>query len=257
MFSAQRLEEIVKILGNNGAADVKELSDRLRVTPKTIRKDLDKLEEMGLLERFHGGAILKPASNLNSADPFQFEQRRQKHRPEKERIAEAALRCIEEKDVIILDSGSTTLELAKRLGEKKIGVITNDLMIALELMNKENVTLYLCGGKLQRDEVFTLTGREARKNMERYRANKLFLSTGALDFGAGLMVFSEEEADMKKAMLSIANRVICLVDYSKFHKLGFITFAKFEDIDMIITDDRITDTDRSNILNRLIKLEIV
>ncbi|MGE5551095.1 MAG: DeoR/GlpR family DNA-binding transcription regulator [Bacteroidota bacterium] len=252
MFSVKRMEEITKILEQDGCVDVGNLSKRLKVTAKTIRQDLDRLEEIGLLERVHGGAVLK--QNGNGIYPIQ--QRKGRNLAEKVRIAETALAQVEEGETVILDGGSTNLELAKRLGEKRIVAVTNDLLIALELMHKENVTLYVTGGKLRREGVFTLLGREAERTVSKYNANKLFLGTSALDFRQGLMVLSEDEAEIKKAMIASATKVIAMVDYSKFHKLAFVSFASLKDVDLLITDSRIPPADRNRLGELGLKLEI-
>lgn len=253
MLFVKRLEEITKILERDGSVDIVTLSNIFKVSGKTIRQDLAKLEEMGLLERVHGGAVLK--QNGNGIFPIQ--KRKQLNLSEKERIGAAALKYIAENDTVILDGGSTNLQLAKRLGEQKIIVITDDLIIAGELLNKDQVTLYVTGGKLRREGAYTLLGRDAEKTIEKYHANKLFLATSALDFNQGLTVLSAEEAEIKKAMLRSANQVICLVDYSKFHKLAFASFATLSDIDLLITDDRIPNEDRAYLNNMGIKLEVV
>ena len=252
MFSAKRMEEITKILERDGSVDVNNLSKSLGVTAKTIRQDFDRLEEIGLLERVHGGAVLK--QNGNGIYPIQ--QRKQRNLAEKVRIAEAALALIDEGDTVILDGGSTTLELAKRLGEKRVVVVTNDLLIAGELLQKEGVTLYVTGGKLRREGIFTLLGREAERTVRKYNANKLFLGTSALDFAQGLMVLSEDEAEIKKAMIASATRVIALVDHSKFHKLAFVSFATLREVDLVITDSRVTAADRRHCEEIGLKLEI-
>ena len=161
VFSVKRLEMITRILGQTRSVDVTDLSQHLGVTAKTIRQDLAKLEGLGLLERVHGGAVLK--QNENGIYPIQ--QRKQKNLAEKERIAKAALAYMEDGETIILDGGSTTLQLARLLGERRIVAITNDLLIAKELLGKENVTLYLTGGKLRREGVYTLLGREAERTI--------------------------------------------------------------------------------------------
>lgn len=254
MLSVKRLEEITRLLERQGSVDVNDLSARLGVTPKTIRQDLAKLEEMGLLQRVHGGAVLKQAGN-NSIYPIQ--ERKRHNLAEKERIGRAALKYVEEGDTIILDGGSTTIALARLLGEKPLVAITNDMLIAMELMNKENITLYLTGGKLRREGVFTLLGREAERTIKRYNANKLFLGVTALDFRQGLMVLSEDEAGIKRAMIESAKQVICLVDYSKFHKLAFTSFATLKDIHVLITDTRIPEEDQAFLRAQGIALEVV
>ena len=175
---------------------------------------------------------------------------------EKERIARGALPYIEEGDAIFLDGGSTTLQLARLLGEKLIVAITNDLLIAMELLNRENVTLYITGGRLRREGVYTLLGREAERTIRRYNASKLFLGTSALDFRQGLMVLSEDEAEIKRAMIATAKQVICLADYSKFHKSALASFASLKEIETLITDDRIPEPDRQFLQDQGIRLII-
>jgi DeoR family fructose operon transcriptional repressor len=253
MITVKRLEEITKILEKEGSVDVNTLCEKFNVTGKTIRQDLTKLEEMGLLERFHGGAILKQ----NGSSIFPIKQRKQQYLQEKKRIAERALKYVEDDDIIIIDGGSTTLELAKELGEKSIIVITNDIIICNELLKKENITLYVTGGKLRREGVFTLLGHDAEKMVQRYKAKKVFIATSALDFQQGLTVLSTDEAEMKRSMINAAKEIICLADYSKFHQQAFANFANIDDIDILITDDRITEEDRAYLQSKKIKLEVV
>lgn len=253
MFSVKRLEEIIKKLEQDGSVDVNELCEAFKVTGKTIRQDLDKLEGMGILERFHGGAILKQ----NGTSIFPIKQRKQHNLEEKKRIAAGAKKYITEHDIIIIDGGSTNLEIAKELGDKQVTVITNDLIIAGELLNKDNVTLYVTGGKMRREGVFTLLGRDAEKMIQKYNANRLFLGTSALDFKQGLTVFSAEEVGIKRAMINSAQEVLCLADYSKFHQLAFASFASLDDIDILITDNRITLEDQAFLRKKKIQLEVV
>ena len=253
MFSVKRLEEIIKKLEQDGSVEVNSLCETFGVTGKTIRQDLAKLEEMGLLERFHGGAILKQ----NGTSIFPIKQRKQHNLEEKQRIGAAAQKYIAEHDIVIIDGGSTNLEIARGLGDKQIIVITNDLIIAGELLDKDNVTLYVTGGKLRREGVFTLLGRDAEKMVQKYNANKLFLGTSAIDFKQGLTVFSAEEVEVKRAMMASAREVICLADYSKFHQLAFASFAALEDIDILITDNRISSEDQAILRKKKIQLEVV
>ncbi|NLY75913.1 MAG: DeoR/GlpR transcriptional regulator [Firmicutes bacterium] len=252
MLTIKRWEEIVRILERDGSVDVNSLSDRFGVTAKTIRQDLAELESRGLLKRVHGGAVYKSNGGI-----FPIRERKQHNLQEKERIAKAALKYIEDGDTVILDGGSTTLQLAKQLGETKLVVITNDLIIAGELLSREAITLYLSGGRLRREGVYTLLGREAERTIIRYHANKLFLGTSALDFEQGLTVFLEEEAEIKKAMISAAKEIICLADYNKFHKTALVSFAPLQKINRLITDDRIPETDLKYLKGRGIEVEVV
>ncbi len=253
VLSVKRMEEITRILERDGHVDVNTLSEQLGVTTKTVRQDLTKLEGLGLLARVHGGAVLKQ----NNDGIYPIRQRKRQNMEEKERIARGALACVEEGDTIILDGGSTTLQLAKLLGERRIVAITNDLLIAMELLNRDEVTLYLTGGRLRREGVYTLLGREAERIIRRYNANKLFLGTSALDFRQGLMVLSEDEAEIKRSMIATAKEVICLADYSKFHKSALTSFAALKEIGTLITDDRIPEADRRFLRDQGIKLVVV
>ncbi len=253
MLTVQRWEEIVRILERDGSIDVNTLSDQFGVTAKTIRQDLAELEAKGLLERVHGGAVFRS----KGSGVFPILERKQHNLEEKERIATAALKYIIDDDTIILDGGSTTLQLAKKLPEQRLIVITNDLIVAGELLPREPVTLYLTGGKLRREGVYTLLGREAERIINSYNVNKLFLATSALDFEQGLTVLSEEEAEIKKAMLNAAKEVICLADFSKFHKVALVSFAPLKKIDRLITDDRIPQTDLKRLAALGIKVDVV
>lgn len=253
MIPIQRLEEIFKYIEKEETADIYTLSELFRVTGKTIRQDLSKLESLGLVSRVRGGAVLKKTNS----GIFPIRERKQKHLAEKERIGVAAAQCIDDDDVVILDGGSTTLPLARQLAGKRVIVLTNDIVIATELLNVEEVTLYVTGGKLRREGAFTLLGRDAEETIRKYNAHKLFLATSAFHLEQGLTVLSEEESELKKAMIRVSRKVICLVDYSKFHKLAFAPFAEIADLDMVITDDRIEPQDSEYLLEKGIKLEVV
>lgn len=234
----KRLETITSMLESQGNVEVSELSALLKVTEKTIRQDLTTLEKMGLAVRVHGGATLP--SGISEIYPIP--SRKQKHLDEKKEIASKAISLIDDGDIIILDSGSTTLELAKLL-DKQVIVITNDPIIAHTLLYNEKITLFSTGGKLRREFGFTYAGRDAIRMLNNYHANKCFIGTSAFDTEQGLMVFSSEEGEVKRAIMRASAQTICLADYSKFNKTAFFTFAAPSEIDTIVTDNRITEQD--------------
>ena len=253
MLAIRRLEIISQLLAETGSVDAAKLSERFGVTPKTIRKDLDKLESMGLLDRVHGGAVLK----RSGSSVFPIEQRKQQCLSEKQRIGAAALELVQEGDSIIIDGGTTTLELARLLGEKKILAIVNDLKIALELMNKPNVDLFVTGGRLRREGAYTLLGRDTERIQEKYKAKKVFLGTTALNMESGLSVLNSDEAEVKKAMVAAAKEVICLVDYSKFHHVAFAPFCPLHKIGTLVTDSRILPAEIESLQSRGIQVHAV
>lgn len=238
----KRLETITSMLESQGSVEVAELSALLKVTEKTIRQDLSLLEKTGLAVRVHGGATLPSGIS----DIYPIPSRKQKHLDEKKEIANQAISLIEDGDIIILDSGSTTLELAKLL-DKQVIVITNDPIIAYTLLYNEKITLFSTGGKVRREFGFTYTGPDAIRMLNNYHANKCFIGTSAFDPKQGLMVFSSEEGEVKSAIMRASSQTICLADYSKFNKTAFFTFATPSEIDVIITDNRIPAQEIQNL----------
>ena len=233
MLQNKRLKQIMELLQKEQMADIHQMSALLNVTPKTVRLDLEKLEKMGLLQRVHGGAVLsqQPPSSYPTAT------HRQHNLPEKSCIARKALSLLEENEVILLDDGSTSLELAKLLGDFKITVLTNDIFIINELLYKDNVTLYVIGGSLKRDgESYVINGEDAIQFIKKYRVSKLFLGTSTIDIENGLMIFYYGDRSTKRAFMAAADQVICMVDSSKFGHTAFTRIASVQEIDTIITD---------------------
>ncbi|WP_054028456.1 DeoR/GlpR family DNA-binding transcription regulator [Bacillus sp. FJAT-28004] len=233
MLAAERHRKIIDKLEQLGAVKVSELSELFQVTEKTVREDLEKLEEKGLLKRIHGGAVLEQGGE-DSLFPLQFPN--SKHQREKAAIATIALSCIEPNDIIALDAGSTTLEMAKRLPNIPVTVLTNDLLIIRELTAKDQVRLVIPGGYRHNN---LLIGAESQEWIKRLNVHKLFLSTTGIHMEYGLTIFTEELTKLKKLYMDNAKVVYCLADHSKFDKGALITFAGLDEIDYIITDEGI------------------
>ncbi len=232
MLAVSRQRMIVELLQEKGEVRVSELSEKLRVTEKTIREDLEKLEEKGLLSRIHGGAILKEDSNVMALSSPQAQTGIKLQ--EKEAIAEAALRYIEAGDIIALDGGSTTLQIAMRLKNEPLTVVTNDVMIIRELAVHDRIRLVVPGGYRHRN-LLTLPGQWDW--LRKLNIHKLFLSTTGIHAEYGLTVFTEEHVALKQMLLDSAKHVFCVADHSKFDKGALLTFANIAQIDTIITDD--------------------
>lgn len=240
MLQMKRLEIITQQLKINKIVNVKDLSKLLNVTEKTIRLDLNVLERAHMLERIHGGAVVakqQPASLPTTSY-------RKSHENEKNIIAQRALQMLHENDVILLDDGSTTLALAKLLGDFKLTVLTNDVFIINELMYKPNINLYVIGGSLKRDgDSFVINGEDAVQYIKKYRVNKLFLGISTIDIENGLMIFYYGDRSTKRAFMAAAEQIICMADSSKFNSSAFTHVARIDEIDTIITDSNISDDD--------------
>lgn len=237
MLAANRHEEILKMIKNNRYVKVSELSKIFDVSEETVRRDLDKLQSSGLLRKLHGGAAPVDAPKVENVKPII--ERIEQNLSEKRVIANLAYEMIENKDTIILDSGSTTFQLAKILDKKVLTVITNDINIAYTLSTKQNIRLIITGGTLTQKS-FAMVGPECEKYLKNLNVKKLFLATSGIKPDQGLTASNSLDAAVKRTMIEASEKVICLADSSKFGKAALITFALFSDIDTLITD-HITD----------------
>ncbi|AJY77336.1 DeoR/GlpR family DNA-binding transcription regulator [Paenibacillus beijingensis] len=230
MLAVARHQYILEQLQQNGSVKVADLSEHLGVTPKTVREDLEKLEENGLLRRTHGGAVAIPDSD--SILPL-LQIPNTKFPLEKEAIAAYALRYIRPEEVIALDAGSTTLEIARLLPNEPMTVVTNDLMIMRELVGKERIQLVVPGGYRHNN---VLIGNDSLEWVNRLNIQKVFLSAAGIHEKYGLSVFTGELIKLKKAFIAGAKEIFAVADHSKFDRATLLTFASLEDVDVIITD---------------------
>lgn len=235
MNPLKRHEKIMEALLERQEVTVSDLSELLQVTGKTVREDLDKLEGMGLLVRVHGGAML--AQN----DQYGILTSRgaaEKHHSEKTEIAERALAYIRPGDIVALDGGSTTLEMAKRMDNQPITVVTNDLFIIAELTKKEQVRLVVPGGARVRN---MLVGDDTASFISGLNIHKAFISTTALHPEFGLSIYTGDLVPLKKAMIAASQQVYGVVDHYKFGQFALRTFAHCSELDCIISDSRLDE----------------
>ncbi|SEU26223.1 DeoR/GlpR family DNA-binding transcription regulator [Paenibacillus sp. NFR01] len=230
MNYVRRHEMIMEVLLGQKEVTVHELSDKLGVTGKTIREDLSRLEEQGLILRVHGGAMLAQSDQfgiLPSREPLSTFPK------EKTEIAQLALQLIEPDDIIALDGGSTTLAIARGLGNMPLTVVTNDLYIISELVPRDHIRLVIPGGYRVRN---TLAGAEAVEYVSRLNIKKAFVSATAVHIEHGLSVYTGDSLEYKQALVRTARSVYATIDSHKFGKVALRTFAKLSDIDQLLTD---------------------
>lgn len=225
-----RKNNILKLVSTRGSATVSELCEHFGVSPATIRNDLRELEASQLIERTHGGAMrsgkaaFEPDNDVKSV-----------HRVhEKAAIARAALRYIKPRDIISLDTGTTTYQLAMLLGSiEQLTVVTCDLQIAAWLESNTDVNLILVGGQV-RHGFHCTGGQTAIELLSRLHVDKAFIAANAVDAN-GPSTPTLEVANIKTALVRSADRVILLADASKLGRSSFVTFAGLDAIDTIIT----------------------
>jgi DeoR/GlpR family transcriptional regulator of sugar metabolism len=232
MLANQRRDKIIDLLKEDGAAKVADLARLFKVTEVTIRQDLEKLEKEGLIVKQHGGAFLK-----NMEDQVRnFLLANQENMEKKEAIARKCLEYIEHGDTIILDSGSTTTEIAKKLKKiKNLTVITNALNIALILGGEPGIEVIMTGGEFK-PPTLSLTGQKAADFFKGLNVQKLFLATAGISLKSGLTYPSISDLVVKKAMIEAADVTFLVADSTKIGKSAFASLGALSLIDYIITD---------------------
>ncbi|PKN86343.1 MAG: DeoR/GlpR transcriptional regulator [Chloroflexi bacterium HGW-Chloroflexi-8] len=222
----------MNLLEDLGAVTVSDLVKEFKVSEMTIRRDLDILENQGLLRRVHGGAVSRRGRSYEP--PFML--RTSENLDNKIRISQAAANLIQNGDSITLDVGTTTLEIARHLQNKQdLTVITPSLQIANELINHPGIRLILTGGILRIGEL-SMVGHLAERIFEDFFVDKLFLGAGAVDLKTGVSEFNIEDALVKRAMVKSAKSVVLVADSSKFNQVAFTAIVPLSEIHTIITD---------------------
>ena len=253
MLSEERRTKIAHLVRQNGKVRVKELSQEFSISEVTIRNDLKELENRGLVQRAHGGAL--PPDTVIVEPSLQ--ERIRSHVEEKRRIGAAAADLVEDGDSIILDSGSTTLEIAKRLkGKRDVKVITNGVYIAMELLKAQGIQLILLGGLL-RENSYSVVGHFAESMLEHLAADKLFIAADGCDLEFGLSTPNLEESRVNQVMARIARQKILVADSSKFGKRSLSRIVSMLEMDKVITDTGLPDKFRTELVSRGIELLLV
>jgi len=242
MLPIQRREKILGLLKEDGAAKVIDLANLFKVTEATIRQDLEKLEKEGLISRDHGGAYLR-----NIEDQVRNFSLAHQHEniDKKEQIALKCLELIEDGDTIILDSGSTTTEIARKIkGIKNLTVITNALNIALMLGAEPGIEVIMTGGEFK-PPTLSLTGQKAADFFKGINVQKLFLATAGVSLKAGLTYPSISDIVVKKAMVDAAEVTYLVADSTKIGKTSFASLGAMSLIDFLVTDAEIEEVHKN------------
>jgi len=252
MLANHRREKILDLLKEDGSAKVLNLAKLFKVTEVTIRQDLEKLDKDGLVIREHGGAYLKDVPNQVKG----FALAHQENLDKKALIGKKCLEFIESGDTIILDSGSTTTEIAKNLkGMKNLTIITNALNIALMLGAEPGIEVIVTGGEFK-PPTLSLTGQKAADFFKGLHVQKLFLATAGISLKAGLTYPSISDLVVKKAMIEAAEVRYLVADSTKIGKAAFASLGALSLIDYIITDPGIEDKHKQVFLENEIELII-
>lgn len=243
MFAEERQAAILEQLRLEGKVTVEGLTTALRVSAPTIRADLSRLEERGLLRRTHGGAI--PANATLFEPPYA--ERQVMRRAEKRAIARTAAVLIKEGETVLLDAGTTTYELALQLKSRSsLTVVTNSIANALELMESSGIEVILVGGSLQPRRRATL-GPLAARFLDHFHVDHAFLAFNGVHAKAGFTVVDFDAAETKRRMMACATQTVVLADSTKIGQIAFASAAPLSAAHLLITDGGIRDEDRARI----------
>jgi DeoR family transcriptional regulator of aga operon len=234
MLVEERRRRITELLDVQERVTVEELVGRFDVSAVTIRGDLDALAEVGAVVRSHGGALKR----VEAPEDVPITVKETLHHAEKVRIGHAAAQMVKDGETVMLDSGTTTLEIARQIRYVKfrsLNVITNALNIAMELASLPHVRLIMIGGIL-RQMSYSLAGPPAEVTVRGLHADRLYLGVDGLDPEIGLMTPDVLEAQLNAQMIQVSREVVVVADASKFQRRSLSVIAKLDAVHKVITD---------------------
>jgi DeoR/GlpR family transcriptional regulator of sugar metabolism len=224
-----RQPEIAEILRNHGFQSVNSLAEHFAVTASTIRRDLERLEAMNLVQRTHGGAL--PVEQYEAASLSKNEM----HLAEKSAIGKAMADRILDGQTVLLDGGTTTLEVARHLTKRRLTVVTNDLRVGMEIAQRRSAHLVFVGGELLPD-IYAMWGPASVQQLSNMRVDVAVFSADTVN-DDGLFHTSSYEVELKRLMRSIAKEAFFVADSSKFGREALFKVLDVQDFTAGITDD--------------------
>lgn len=232
--TSERRREITTMIRTRGSVQVATLSEMFNVSMQTIRKDLHYLEERGVATRAYGGAISTEVVNA-SVEPA-IETKRASHTEAKERVGRLAAGMVRPGDSIMLDSGTTTLQIARFLpDDEDLTVVTNDFDILSVLTQKRKIKVVMLGGELRRRNM-AFYGAQTVAALDDLLLDKLFLGVDGLDIERGVTTHHEPEAQLNRRMVETAREVVAVTDASKFGRICLHRIIDLGELDALVTD---------------------
>ncbi len=248
MLNIERRTKILQLIEDKGKVEVNQLSRLFNTSEVTIRNDLKDLHKQGLVRRAHGGALRAEVVSVDQS----LQVKAELHAEQKKRIGAAAAALVSDGDTIILDSGTTTQQIARHIKNKKdLKVITNGLNIAMEIIGAKDIQIILLGGVIRQNS-YSVVGYFAEDMLKQLSADKCFLGVDAIDSNFGLSTPNLEESEVNKAMGQIADEIILVADSSKFGRRSLSQIIPLSEVNKIISDDAI----QSKTLDELLALGV-
>ena len=236
-----RLTEILTSLQRDGSVSVEQLSERLEISVVTVRRDLDLLEQKGLLRRTHGGAVsIEPLFYEPFKNDRSFQAQVERFAQEKRRIGRAAAGLIGRGETIALTPGTTTSEVIRGLPlNHDITVVTNTVNVAMELSKRKDLKIFVTGGHL-RGDWFSLVGPTAVNSLSQLLITTAFIGADGLDVKWGASCFSPDEAHLNSVMVKHSRRRVAVVDHSKFSVVAGWRICPTTDLNVFLINDAAT-----------------
>nr|BBH92302.1 DeoR family transcriptional regulator [Thermogemmatispora argillosa] len=235
VLSEVRRKTIAEIVLQEGTVSTANLSRRLQVSEMTIRRDLKKLEELGILKRTFGGAIATGRS-----EDVAISQRAVQNREKKEAIARACAALVQPGEILLMDAGTTMAACAAALPEESgILVVTNGIMVVNSLLNKTGIQVYVLGGTLELAPQL-ITGISVIEKLRSLHADKAFITSSAMGEDGSISDANIHQSEIKRYMMQAASQKILAIDSSKIGHHSLNRFAHISDFDILVVDDQIT-----------------
>ena len=249
----ERQNNIIEIIKKNQKVSVNELADKFYISESSIRRDLDKLQNDGIIKRVHGGAVIV---NGSSNEP-PYDLRTYQYTVEKKRISEYAVRFIKEGQTIFLDSSSTVAFLAANLSTfHNITIITDNISTAMDISRKTDLCVYCAGGKI-RENSFSTIGVFTQKFFENFNADISFISCRSFHITKGCSEAIEEETHIKRTMIEHSGKTILLCDSSKFNTISTFISATPDKITKIVSDTLLSNEIEEELIKKKISYCLV
>jgi len=239
LLAEERRQKIREVLQEDGRITIEDIGAKFHVSAVTARSDLDTLAERGDAVRSHGGAVRQ----VNPVVDYPLHIKETVHHAEKVRIGQAAADLIKPQQTVILDSGATTTQIARRIRTARIHpltVITNALNIAYELAETEGISMIMIGGLLRRASS-SFVGPQAERMLQGLHADHLFLAVDSLHPVEGFSTPDVLEAQLNQVMIRVATEVTVVADASKFGRRSLSIIGRVECAQRIISDVRVSD----------------
>ncbi|EJN57365.1 HTH-type transcriptional regulator GlpR [Halogranum rubrum] len=232
----QRRRSITELVTKHGGLSVEELATHLEVSASTVRRDLTDLVDRNLVERTHGGAV--PVTNVGVERPFN--RRFVQHLERKQAIAERAVQEISEGHVVYFDAGTTTMQVAKETPDDGSTIVVTNSPLLLPQLSREDGTVKLTGGEY-RNETKALVGPTTEDYIRNSTFDLAFIGVNGIEPDGSLSAPNESEAKIKELAVDHSTRTIVVTVVQKFGEQSFRRFGSIEDIDLLITDERVPD----------------